>query len=140
VHNTLPPVSDLVWQGPPQIAAAEGMVTLDGVVLNQGTGRSPDYGFWVELTAGFRSREGSYEIVQRLNSKKISIGIDPGTTAGVSITSYLPSGDWTYVAMIDSTDLVPEIDETNNYFTSGPTEMFTGTVDLEILGATVAEN
>lgn len=140
VHNTISPVCDLAWREPPQIVVDGTLATLTGTVINQGTGSSPDYGFWVELSRGFKSREGSYEVIRPINGVKVDVALAPGEAYDVTTSGSIPSPSYIFAGVVDSTDLVPEIDETDNYYTTGTVAETTGPVDLEILSADVLDS
>lgn len=138
VHNPTPPTSDLTWKTPPVISVDGRAVNVSGTVTNAGTAASPAYGFWIETVYGQLSPEGNFMIHGWLGSgSRVATALEPGQTRSYTNSGMLPAGDWAVAVLIDSTDLVPEVNESNNFQINRTPPPMTGTVDLEILAADI---
>jgi hypothetical protein len=140
VHNTNPAVSDLAWLTTPTLTVSGGYFSTSGTLINRGTGASPSYGFWNETAYGVLTGEGAFLPAGYIGAGiKVMTSVAPGQTAAFAQAGYVPAGDWAFAVMADSTDLVAETNETNNYVLFGtPPVPPSGTVDLEITSASLA--
>jgi hypothetical protein len=138
VRNTQTPQCDVEWLGEPTFAVNGTSVTVTGVIRNNGPAASPPYGFWVEVIHGTFAREGYLRENDFIGpGAKISSSIDAGATVTVSLDGTAPLGS-DLIAMVDSTDIVPETEERNNskgYEPLPPT--WTGTGDVAIVSAAI---
>jgi hypothetical protein len=139
VRNTQTPVCDLSWYGTPVISRVGTNVTVSGTVRNIGTGASPAYGFWVEAFYGMLSPEGFMWIEAPIGAgQRVSSSLVSGAQTAVSLSGSAPSGRVVAV-LIDSTDIVPETNEQNNWRKDALPPPQSGTVDLVVESVTIAD-
>ena len=142
VHNTSPVVSDLAWLTTPTVTVSGTNVFTSGTIINRGSGPSPAYGFWNETAYGTLNGEGFF-FPQGFTwgGSRVPGALQPGETTEFMQVGSVPPGDWVIAVMADSTDLVAETDETNNYVLFGTAPLPPGgTVDLEITSASLASS
>ena len=139
VHNTTTPVCDLQWQSAPSVSLVGQALTVTGTIRNGGSGASPSYGFWVEVAYGTLTPEGFMYIAGRLPGTHYG-SLAAGGTASFSQTATIPAGYPVIAVMIDSTDLVPETNEQNNFYVNQSPPTQSGTVDLEVLSVTIGDS
>ncbi|MDD4279870.1 MAG: CARDB domain-containing protein [Candidatus Sumerlaeales bacterium] len=134
VRNTIEPSCDLV------IASHEinrnGLnVTIRATVKNNGPSAIPSSGCWAEIMRGTRDKEGKFTVSNYLGAGAMLKSLAAGAQATIERSGKFPE-DTVFAIMIDSTDLVPETDERNNFSLIDPNDpQFTGTVDIEMLDA-----
>lgn len=137
VHNPATPMSDLAWANTPTWTVQDGSVEVLGKWTDIGTQGSPYYGFWIETLYGTLSPEGSFDVAGYAGPgvKRNSV---PGTVFVYDNGATVPSGRWAFAALLDSTDLDLEINDSNNFAIYGTPPATSGTLDLEILSAAVS--
>lgn len=138
VHNTQTPVCDLAWQSPPAFTVSGNAFRVQGTLVNKGSGASPDYGFWVETAYGNLTPEGFFQVGGYVGDGARLGAVAPGQAVGYTKTGSIPSGYTALAAVIDSTDLVPETDETNNYCINKTPVPGSGTTELELVSASIS--
>ena len=137
VHNPQSPSCDIAWQTPPVISIKGQATTITGTLINRGSETSPAYGFWVEAMYGRLNPEcgfmpaGFFGQGQRLGA------LAPGETAPYSFAATLPPGIWSVAVLADSTMIVGETDESNNYGLTGIPPYTSGALDLEVESVTI---
>ncbi len=117
IHNTQSVTADLTFSGDVTFdinGSDERYVTVSGTVKNDGTGSSGKC--WVEVFYGTLTAEATF-MQQGTIAGGVNIpALNAGETQSFSITGFVPAGvDARALAcIIDSTDVVPEQNETNN--------------------------
>ena len=136
VRNTQAANSNIVLQNP-TYARNGSAVTVTGTVKNNGPSATPDYGFWIETAYGSLSAEGNF-----IPAGYIGGGVKVGRLAPNATFSYSQTGtaptNTALAIMADSTDLVPETEERDNWHFSGNTPSACGTnLDVGIVSASI---
>ncbi len=108
------PIPDLTVtsvSGSPDVVASQGELTLNGIVLNSGTGTPGTTSY-----AGFYLSDGVSDIF--LKRVRISATLAPDTSVALSTVTQLPAnvteGNYTVKLVADYTGTLAESDETNN--------------------------
>ena len=88
-------------------------MTITGTVVN--TGSTTSRSFWIEPFVGYlENQTGIFVNEGPLTGGTYCAGLAPGATQNVSIAGYVGKGKVVGI-LIDSTDLIAETDETDNY-------------------------
>ncbi len=139
VRNTQTPDCNLVLENPVFFRSGNS-VTINASIRNLGPGTSPAYGFWVEHAYGTLSPEGLFIPTGYLGSGIRMGALAPNTAYSYSHTKtgYLPANT-VLAIMADSTDLVPETNEQDNWKWDGVVPSGCGTeLDLTITNASIS--
>jgi hypothetical protein len=113
LHNSTTPAANLRWSSGPNVTRTGNSVSVSGVVTNSGSGASGP--FWTEAFYGTMSQEGRFYKIGFVAGGQYNGGLNPGATGTVNISGSVPNGAWVIGVCADSTDIVPETDETDNY-------------------------
>ena len=93
-------------------------INLTGHLKNQGSG--PAGAFWSELFYGLIDpKTGVFTPYGQIGSGVYTSQLAAGATIPINIEGNFTVANWSIGFIADSTDLVPETDETNNWFTTG---------------------
>ncbi len=104
---------NLVWSAGPFFTQSGNKMTVTGTIKNVGTTASGS--FWTEVYTGTVQNKTGYYFRDRVIAGGVKCnGLAAGATKDISITGSVETGK-VIGALIDSTDLVPETDETDNY-------------------------
>ncbi|PKO19723.1 hypothetical protein CVU37_01630 [candidate division BRC1 bacterium HGW-BRC1-1] len=137
VRNTQTPISNLVLQNP-TFTRNGTAISVTGTVRNTGSSATPAYGFWIETAYGSLSAEGNFT-----QEGYIAGGVKVGALAPNGVYNYSQTGTaplrTTLAIMADSTDVIPETEERDNWKYNGFLPPACGTnLDLGILNASIA--
>ncbi|MCD6384949.1 hypothetical protein J7M23_04145 [Candidatus Sumerlaeota bacterium] len=137
LHNIAPREADLAFYGEPIfIIDSSSSATVTGTVRNNGSGTASS--FWIEAFYGvYKTTDDIFGHEVPLCRGQYVESLSPGDTIGFSLSGPIPSYNHVVAVLIDSTNIVPETDETNNYRMSSPAPDRSGTVDLEVVSATI---
>ncbi len=137
VRNTQAPTCNLVVENP-VFTRSGNDVTITASIRNQGPGTSPAYGFWLEHAYGTLSPEGLFMLSGYMGGG-INIGaLAPGAAYSYTKTGTVPANAAVAI-MADSTDLVPETNEQDNWKWDGVVPGGCGTtLDLTITNASIS--
>ncbi len=140
VRNTQVPNCNLVLENP-TFARNGNTVTVTGAVRNTGASATPDYGFWIETAYGDLSSEGNF-MHQGYIGGGVKVGrLAPNEVYNYSQTGTTPVPNRTLAIMADSTDVVPETEERDNWKFDGWIGVACGTVlDVGIVNASIASD
>ena len=91
------------------------VVTVTGNVKNAGTGLTR--AFWTEAFYGVvNAQTGEFTPHGQISGGVLSPMLSTSASTSITITGPVPAGNWVVGVITDSTDLVPETDETDNWF------------------------
>ena len=117
VRNTQSPNCNIVLENA-QFTRNGTAVTVTAKVRNAGPGTSPAYGFWVETAHGVLSPEGLFTPTGYISGGQHVGPLAPNATFNYSQTGSAPT-DAALAVMADSTDLIPETNEQDNWSWNG---------------------
>jgi hypothetical protein len=112
--NSTAPVANLRWNAEPVVTRTGNLVSVTGRVINDG----PDATIgssWVEAYYGTMDVAGRYSPLNVVAGGVLVPPLAGGEGYDIAINGGVLSGNWVVGVIIDSTDLVPETDETDNY-------------------------
>ncbi len=93
-------------------------IEVNAAIKNKGS--APTGAFWSEAFYGdVDPQTGAFIPHGQIGGGIYTNQLAAGTSIGVFIEGAIPTGGWAIGFISDSTDLIPEIDETNNWFISG---------------------
>ena len=139
VRNTQPPGCNLVLENA-QFTRDGTTVTVAATIRNTGSGTSPAYGFWVETAHGKLSSEGLFTPADYISDGQKAGPLAPNATFSYSQTGSAPEGA-ALAVIADSTDLIPETNEQDNWAWNGQLPGACGAVlNLGIVNASIAAN
>jgi hypothetical protein len=119
LRNPASSVANLEWETTPTVSLVGTHLTVSGRVRNVGTGSTGP--FWTEVFYGTLDASGMFTIHGTPCGGQHCSNLGPGETLDVGFDAYVPEGVmWTIGVITDSTDLVPETDETDNYYVTTP--------------------
>ena len=113
INNTTS-TANLRWNAPPVVTRTGNLVSVTGRVINAGLDATTASS-WVEAYRGTMDIAGRYTALDLVAGGVLVPPLAPGEGYDITINGGVLSGSWVVGVIIDSTDLVPETDETDNY-------------------------
>ncbi len=112
--NSTEPQANLVWNSTPVVTRTGNAISITGRVTNTGTAATGS-GSWVEAFYGTMDVAGRYFPVNVVAGGVLVPSLASGEGYDITINGGVPNGSWVVGVITDSTDLVPETNETDNY-------------------------
>ena len=112
--NSTDPKANLLWSTAPVVTRSGNLVSVTGRVSNQGT-EATTGSSWVEAYYGTLDEAGRFFPVNVIAGGVLVPPLAAGAGQDVTINGGVPNGTWVVGVIVDSTDLVPETNETDNY-------------------------
>lgn len=112
--NSTEPQANLVWNSTPVVTRTGNAISITGRVTNIGTAATGGAS-WVEAFYGTMDVAGRYFPDNVVAGGVLVTALASGAGQDITINGVVPNGSWVVGVITDSTDLVPETNETDNY-------------------------